>query len=448
MKHIVVFGAGLSARDLILYLNKQAQENDWKVLVCDKMEDNLNRYKQISSAVETCSLDISDEDEVSRLVEKSDVVISMLPAFMHIKIAKHCINHGKSLFTASYVSPEIKALEKQINEKNLLFLFECGLDPGIDHMSAMEMLDDIRDKCGKITLFESFTGGLVAPESDDNPWNYKFTWNPRNVVLAGHGSAVKFLHNGKFKYIPYHQLFRRTEFLDIEGWGRFEGYANRDSLKYKDVYQLNDIQTLYRGTLRRVRFGRAWNVFVQLGMTDDTYEMDGVSNMTNRQFLNAFLPYNKHDAVELKLMHYLNLDQDSLVLEKIKWLGLFENVPIGLDKGTPAQILQKILEPKWKMKDNDNDMVVMFHRFGYELKGEYIRKDAWMVHCGKGKLQTAMAKTVGLPLAMATTLFLKDQISHRGIQLPIHKEMYKPILSELKDYGIEFKEKEVIDDEN
>ena len=445
MKHILIFGAGLSAGHLIKYLEKQALENDWEIHVTDKEEANLSRYSSLSNRVHTFQMDISNEEKVRQMVSKADLVISMLPAFMHIRIANHCLAESKSLFTASYVNPDIKKLENEINEKNLLFLFECGLDPGIDHMSAMQMMDSIREKGGKITLFESFTGGLVAPESDDNPWNYKFTWNPRNVVLAGHGSAVKFLHHGKFKYIPYHQIFRRTEFLDIDKWGRFEGYANRDSLKYKEVYKLNDIETLYRGTLRRVRFGRAWNVFVQLGMTDDTYDMENVENMTNRQFVNSFLPYNKHDAVELKLMHYMQLEQDSLVFEKIKWLGLFDNTPVGLKRGTPAQLLQKILEPKWKMNDKDDDMVVMLHRFGYELDGEYIMKDAWMVHCGNGKEDTAMAQTVGLPLAMAASRYLKGEIDLRGIQLPIHKSIYEPILEELKNYGIKFIEKRVFD---
>jgi saccharopine dehydrogenase-like NADP-dependent oxidoreductase len=194
---------------------------------------------------------------------------------------------------------------------------EIGLDPGIDHMSAMKIIDDIREQGGKIILFESFCGGLVAPESDNNLWNYKFTWNPRNVVLAGQGGTAKFLHEGNYKYIPYNMLFRRTEFMEVEGYGRFEGYANRDSLKYRSVYGLEDAKTLYRGTLRRVGFSKAWNIFVQLGMTDDSYIMEDSENMSYRDFINAFLPFHPTDSVELKLRHLLKIDQDDMLWDKL-----------------------------------------------------------------------------------------------------------------------------------
>lgn len=446
MKNILIFGAGLSAGNLISYLDNEARKHQWTITITDIDELNLNRVKKSTTNVTTQILDIADQNEVFSLVKKADAVISMLPAFMHIKIATLCVEASKPLFTASYINDEIKSLEKDIEEKGLFFLFECGLDPGIDHMSAMQVLDEIRDSGGKITLFESFTGGLVAPDSDNNPWNYKFTWNPRNVVLAGHGSTVKFLHHGKYKYIPYHQLFRRTEFIDIEGWGTFEGYANRDSLKYQSIYKLENIKTLYRGTLRRMRFGKAWDVFVKLGLTDDSYAMENSETMTNREFINSFLPYNPFDTVELKLMHILKIDQDSTIIEKLRWLGLFENTVIGLKKTSPAKILQHILEKKWKMEDNDNDMVVMMHRFGYELNGEYIRKDAWMVECGDGKERTAMAKTVGLPLAIATKLYLEEKIDLKGLHIPIDKKLYEPILAELQGFGIKFLEKRVYGD--
>jgi saccharopine dehydrogenase (NAD+, L-glutamate forming) len=442
MKQILLFGAGLSAGQLIDFLHTQAQQNDWQIALVDALPSNLARYGSLER-VTTHQLDINDHMAVQAKVDQADAVISMLPAFMHPIVAKACLAASKSLFTASYVSPEIQTMAEEVQQKGLFFLFECGLDPGIDHMSAMQVLDEIRDAGGKILRFESFTGGLVAPESDDNPWNYKFSWNPRNVVLAGQGTTSKFLHNGKYKYIPYHQLFRRTEFLEIEGWGAFEGYANRDSLKYKALYGLDDVQTLYRGTLRRMRFGKAWDVFVKLGLTDDSYQIEDLQNMSFRQFINSFLPYNEHDAVELKLMHQLKLDQDSTIMEKLRWLGIFEDRPIGMDKGSPAQVLQKLLEEKWRMKDEDNDMVVMLHRFGYELEGEYIHKDAWMVECGQGKNNTAMAKTVGLPLAMAVSAWLKGEISLTGLHIPIKKEIYAPIMQQLSDYGIQFHEKKI-----
>src|SRR5690606_9466928 len=227
----------------------------------------------------------------------------------------------------------------------LVFMNEAGLDPGIDHMSAMQVIDRIRERGGKMLLFESFCGGLVAPESDTNLWNYKFTWNPRNVVLAGQGGAAKFIQEGAYKYIPYHKLFRRTEFRDIEGYGTFEAYANRDSLKYREAYGLHDILTLYRGTMRRVGFSKAWNIFVQLGMTDDSYIMEGSENMSYRDFINAFLPFSHTDSVELKLRYYLKIDQDDIMWAKLEELGLFDHSKkIGLKNASPARMLQKILE--------------------------------------------------------------------------------------------------------
>ncbi|MGB6035177.1 MAG: saccharopine dehydrogenase C-terminal domain-containing protein, partial [Cryomorphaceae bacterium] len=291
-----------------------------------------------------------------------------------------------------------------------------------------------------------FTGGLVAPESDNNPWNYKFTWNPRNVVLAGQGGAVKFKHNGQFKYIPYQRLFRRTEIIEIPEYGRFEGYANRDSLNYRKTYGLEGIPTIYRGTLRRVGFGRAWNIFVLMGMTDDSYTMEGSANMTHREFTNSFLAYNQHDSVELKLMHYMKLDQDSEIIDKLKWLGIFDDEPIGLDKpSTPAQILQRILEKKWTLEPGDKDMIVMWHKLCYKKPGEEELKEinSSLVVIGEESPRTAMAKTVGLPVAMAARLVLSGEFNISGVHIPTIPELYKPILTELEEHGIVFNEREI-----
>jgi saccharopine dehydrogenase-like NADP-dependent oxidoreductase len=308
----------------------------------------------------------------------------------------------------------------------------------------MQVLDRIRDKGGEILLFESFTGGLVAPESDNNLWNYKFTWNPRNVVVAGQGGAAKFLQEGAYKYIPYNRLFRRTEFLEIDGYGRFEAYANRDSLKYQNVYGLKSIKTLYRGTMRRVGFSRAWNIFVLLGMTDDSYTVDDSENMSYRDFINAFLPYSPTDSVELKFRHQLKIDQDDIVWEKLEELDIFNaSKMVGLKNATPAQILQKILMDSWTLGHDDKDMIVMYHKFGYKLNGKKYQIDATMVTIGEDETYTAMAKTVGLPVAIATLSILNGEIRTPGVHIPINKEVYQPILKELEDYGIIFNETEV-----
>jgi saccharopine dehydrogenase-like NADP-dependent oxidoreductase len=275
----------------------------------------------------------------------------------------------------------------------------------------MKVINEIRANGGKMLLFESFCGGLVAPESDTNLWNYKFTWAPRNVVLAGQGGAAKFIQEGTYKYIPYWNLFRRTEFLEVEGYGKFEAYSNRDSLKYIDVYGLNDVLTLFRGTIRRVGFSKAWNMFVQLGMTDDSYIMEGSENMSYRQFVNSFLPYHPTDSVEIKMRLILKIDQDDIMWDKLLELDLFNpNKKIGLKSATPAQILEKILTDSWSLQPKEKDMIVMYHKFGYELNGKKLQIDSKMVCIGDDQTYTAMAKTVGLPVAMATLLILNGKI--------------------------------------
>lgn len=374
---------------------------------------------------------------------RADLVISMLPAHMHIPVAIDCIALGKHLVTASYISPEMEALDVRAKEAGVILLNEIGVDPGIDHLSAMKVIDEIRAKGGKMHLFESFTGGLPAPGSDNNPWKYKFTWNPRNVVLAGSGGAVKFIHEGQYKYIPYHKVFKRTEIIEIPEFGRFEGYANRDSLRYRSVYGLDNIPTIYRGTFRRPGFCKAWSTLVDLGMTDDSYKLEASEHLTYRQFTNTFLAYHSTDSVELKLMHYLNIPHDNDLMEKIEWLGLLDNELIRLPNASPAQILQKRLEEKWKMEKGDRDMIVMFHKFGYELNGEMQMCESSMVVLGDDEVNTAMSKTVGLPVGIATRLIAEGIIKTPGVMLPISPEIYKPMLAELEQYGIRFNEREV-----
>jgi saccharopine dehydrogenase (NAD+, L-glutamate forming) len=444
MKHILLIGAGKSSSSLIAYLKDKSEQEDLQITIVDK---DLKLAEKIAGNHPRFSLrniNIFDEEIRAELIKNSDLVISMLPARFHMQVALDAVKYHKHMVTASYISPELKALDDDIKAKGLVFMNEIGLDPGIDHMSAMRVIDHIKENGGKMILFESFTGGLVAPESDDNLWHYKFTWNPRNVVVAGQGGVAKFLHAGKFKYIPYQKLFRRTEFLDIDGYGRFEGYPNRDSLKYQKVYGLEEVTTLYRGTIRRVGFSRAWNVFVQLGMTDDTYVMEDSENMTKRDFVNAFLPFSPNDSVELKLRQYLKIDQDDELWLKLEELDLFDGeTKIGLKDATPAQILQKILEDKWTLKPDDKDMIVMYHKFGYKINGTHKQIDSQLVVKGEDQTYTAMAKTVGLPVGIAALKILNGEINTPGVQLPIQKEVYEPILKELENFGIVFNEKEV-----
>jgi len=439
MKNILIFGAGRSSHTLIQYLTEHARQFGWKIIVADSGE----KYAGKNTDVHYRQVNVTDEPARDREVSEADLVISMLPARFHPLVAQSCVKFSRNLFTASYESKELKTFEDEVNKKGLFFLNECGLDPGLDHMSAMKLIDRIKTDGHDLQSFESFTGGLVAPESDDNPWHYKFSWNPRNVVLAGQDGPAKFIQNGKYKYIPYNRLFRRTELIEIENYGLFEGYANRDSLKYIEKYNLQGISTIYRGTFRRPGFCRAWNVFVQLGATDDSYIMENSENMTNREFINSFLYYHPTDSVELKLYHYMHIDQDSDIIQKLKWLGIFSNTKIGLKQATPAQIMEHILKPKWQLQPGDKDMVVMWHKFVYRDKDSGIPMNltSSLAVTGDNDIHTAMAKTVGLPLAVAVKLFLTGKIKLTGMHIPTDRLIYKPVLAELEKHGIVFREK-------
>lgn len=443
MKNILIIGAGKSSSSLIKYLLEKSDEENLKIIIADISIENalelIDNHKNASAII----FDVFNENQRKQEIEKSDIVISMLPARFHIELAKDCLSFNKHMVTGSYISKEMKALDSEAKQKGLIFMNEIGLDPGLDHMSAMQVIDRIRDNNAKILLFESFCGGLVAPESDNNLWNYKFTWNPRNVVLAGQGGAAMFIQEGTYKYIPYHKLFRRTEFLNINNQ-KFEAYANRDSLKYRSVYGLDNIPTMYRGTIRKVGFSRAWNIFVQLGMTDDSYIIEDSENMSYRDFVNLFLAYSPSDSVELKLRSYLKIDQDDVMWEKLVELDLFNpDKKIGLQNATPAQMLQKILQDSWTLQKDDKDMIVMQHLFGYEIDGEKRQIESSLIVEGENQTYTAMAKTVGLPVAIATLKILKGEIKTPGVQLPISKEVYIPILKELELHGIKFTERKV-----
>ncbi|REH54494.1 saccharopine dehydrogenase-like NADP-dependent oxidoreductase [Tenacibaculum gallaicum] len=444
MRNILIIGAGRSSSSLIKYLLDKSSQENLHITIGDVSLDSAQSKVNNHSNATAIQLDVFNAEERSNAIQKADIVISMLPARFHIEVAKDCITHGKHMVTASYISDEMKALDEDAKAKGLVFMNEIGLDPGIDHMSAMQVIDRIKEQGGKMLLFESFCGGLVAPESDTNLWNYKFTWNPRNVVLAGQGGASMFIQEGTYKYIPYQKLFRRTEFLTINGSGKFEAYANRDSLKYRSIYGLEDIKTMYRGTVRKVGFSRAWNVFVQLGMTDDSYTIEDSENMSYRDFTNLFLAYSPSDSVELKFRSYTKIDQDDLMWDKFVELDIFNpNKKVGLKNATPAEILQKILMDSWTLEAKDKDMIVMHHIFGHQYKEDKYQIESSMVIKGDDQTYTAMAKTVGLPVAMATLRILNGDITTPGVQLPINKEVYEPILKELEDYGIKFIEKEV-----
>lgn len=439
MNTILILGAGKSSAFLIDYLAENCEKKGRTLILADL---DLNAAKaKLKNRPGTKAEQLDSEDGIKRrnLIKSADVVISMLPASMHPVIAADCLELGKHFFSASYESDALREMKPEIERKGLFFLNECGLDPGIDHMSAMKIIHEAKSRGEEILAFKSYCGGLLAPESEDNPWKYKFTWNPRNVILAGQGTS-RYIEKGDLKYVPYHQLFRRLETISFPGLGNFDGYPNRDSLSYRQVYELENIPTMLRGTLRRSGFCKAWDVFVQLGMTDDSFQMELPKGTTLREFLNAFLPYHAELSVEEKLADAIT-DMDFPTFEKLQWLGFFEKRILPKTKGTPAQILQSILEIDWELYPEDRDMIVMKHLFEIKTKDGVKNVSSSLVSFGEDSVYTAMAKTVGLPLAIAVDLFLDGKIKLTGLNLPILPEIYLPILAELKKWGIRFEER-------
>ena len=441
MRKILIVGAGKSSPYLIKYLLDKSQEEELLIHITDLDTNHIKKYQKYENC-KVSPINISSEREREEFISESDLVISMLPARFHIILAKSCLKLKRNLLTASYVSEEMKTLTDDIKNSELLFLNEMGLDPGIDHMSAKKIIDELVANGAKINSFKSYTGGLIAPESDNNKWNYKFTWNPRNVVLAGQGIPAKYIENNKYKYIPYNRLFKNTEKIKIEKYGQFEVYPNSDSLKYREIYSLNNIKTMIRGTIRKVGFSESWNMFVKLGLTNDSFRISNSENMSYKEYVNCFLPYDDKLSIEEKLQRVLSISKGDEKWEKIKEIDILSsNKKIPLKNASPAQILEYILKDAWKLEKKDKDMIVMYHEFGYETSlGENEKIISTMVCKGKDDTYTAMAKTVGLPIAISSILLLNNKINLTGIHTPIDKEIYNPVLKELEANGINFEE--------
>jgi saccharopine dehydrogenase-like NADP-dependent oxidoreductase len=498
MKHIVLFGAGKSATILIRFLIDQLESNDWQLTVCDNnlslIESKLNNTPRTSPLV----IDAKDGDARVEIIKTADVVISLLPPSMHYQLALDCIRQEKHLFTASYVDEEMADLKPAIEDKNLLFLCEMGLDPGMDHMSAMRLVDNIWAEGGVITSFRSHCGGLVAPESDDNPWHYKISWNPRNVVMAGKAGA-KYLQNGKAIQENYAELFDPNRVVDIPGVGYLSYYPNRDSIPYIDLYKVYAAKDFVRTTLRYPEFCFGWKNLIDLKLTDETirYQTNG---MTLQQFFQEH--FNNHGFSEwiekqltarfeqtrellMKLQELLEAEEvadpeaknalqdfmmvdnqgdlKNISLEDVKtkaaatvagqmheanlsmkqlfFLGMDDNETV-IDKGecSAADVLQFAMERKLKLEDSDKDMVVMLHEIEFEKGDEKYRVDSYLVVKGEDHMNTAMAKTVGLPLGIAASLLLKGRLKVRGLHIPIIPEIYDPVLQELENHDIIFRE--------
>jgi len=439
MTNILVFGAGKSSSYLIKYLLDFAPKYYWQVTVADS---NLNAAlakigdHSFGTAVQ---LDIHEELLRKRQISNADLVISLLPPSLHFIVAKDCIELRKNLITASYLSEEIKSLHVDARNAGLLFMNEIGLDPGIDHMSAMKIIDEIERLGADISSFKSYCGGLVAPENDNNPWHYKISWNPRNIVNAGK-SGAHYLLSGFEKTVSYHDLYNDYESIPVAGLGNLAAYANRDSLSYKSYYGLEKVKTMLRATFRYEEFCLGWNTVIRLGLTQEDEKFDDHSLTYKEWFMKATEKSEGNTPIER--ITNITPREKELVVSLIDWLGLFADDKINLEKEmSSADILLQRIEEKWKMEENDKDMIVMRHEFEYARKSLQTRLSSTLIVTGEDKTYTAMAKTVGLPMAIFAKLFLTEKIKNLvGVQIPIMKDVYKPVLKELTSFGIEFTE--------
>lgn len=430
MKQVLLFGAGKSATVLIDYLKDTVAKKQWRLVVADANLEAALAKTGSNAHARAVGVDISDEPARQALIGDADVVISLLPPALHYLVATDCVRLGKPLLTASYVDDKIKALAADIKAKGILFLCEMGLDPGIDHMSAMQLIHRIQSEGGTIDSFYSHCGGLVAPESDTNPWHYKISWNPRNIVLAGKAGAV-FKEQGEVKQVPYEQLFADCREVAVDGIGQLAFYPNRDSLSYIPVYGLENSASFVRTTLRHPDFCKGWHCIMQAELTDETKTID-----THGLSIASFLQH-AFSAVKLS-------PDTPLLQEQFDFLGWNDDTPINRGECNMADALQFILEKKWKLENGDKDMIVMLHEIGYSKGTKQHKVQTELVVKGNDHLHTAMAKTVGLPLGIAATLLLEGTLVETGLHIPIIPSIYEPVLAGLQEHGIVFREREMM----
>ncbi|ATL48299.1 saccharopine dehydrogenase [Chitinophaga caeni] len=438
MKHVLLFGAGKSATCLIDYLLANAPKYKWHLTVVDSdlllIKSKIGKSYYASPA----AIDIKDQAERQKLIQETDLVISLLPPHLHITIAKDCLKFKKNLLTASYIDPEISKLAKDIEDANLLFMYEMGLDPGIDHMSAMKLIHSIEKKGGQIFSFKSYCGGLVSPDSNDNPWEYKISWNARNVVLAGSSGAI-YREKGKIKELGYKQLFDHNKTVNIPGLGKLAFYPNRDSLNYIDLYNLQNIPTFMRATLRYPDFCEGWNALIKLGLTKDADKFD-TSNLSFLKWSTRAVKMDKSLTIEDNMANFLGVTGKSKVIKQLKFLGIFSEELINLGDKNDAEILQHVLENQLRMEPHDKDMIVMLHEIDFERRDLNTKMQSYMIVQGEDNLRTAMAKTVGLPLGILAKMVLLDKVDLKGLHIPVLPSIYNPVLKELEEHDIRFEE--------
>jgi saccharopine dehydrogenase (NADP+, L-glutamate forming) len=444
MKNILILGAGQSAPYLISYLLNEAKKNDWYVTVCDMNLDLAESRIKGHPNGKALKFDVNDEEMRNTQIKNSDIVVNFLAPRFQYMIALDCLLFGKHVITASYEHPNIADLGNDAQKKGILILNEMGLDPGIDHMSALKVIHDIREEGGHIKSFVSYGSGIPAPEVKSNPLDYCITWNPRNIAMAGE-SGAQYMEKGKIKILSNKAIFQRTWDVEIDGIGRLEAYPNRDSLVYIDMFELNYVKTMIRGTLRYPGWSETWNQIVKLGMPNETMKIPGLAGMTYAQYTEMFLPLNSSGTrLESRVAGYLGISPTGNILNNLRYLGLFGNEKIGGNVRTSTDVLVKLLNDKMPLPDGARDVVILQHEIvaQYTDKGNTREKIiSTLIEYGEPDGFTAISRTVGLPAAIAAKLVMTGKLKVTGCHIPINREIYKPVLDELEREGIKFVEK-------
>lgn len=438
MTKILVVGAGKSSTWLIKYLLQHAASSKWSVIVADGNAKAIAEKIGDNPHAKAAVCDITSRSERQALVKDADIVLSLMPPHLHVLLAADCLEFGKNLITSSYLSPEIREMDAKVKEAGLLFMCEMGLDPGIDHMTANHIIHSIQRVACILEEFSSYCGGLIAPESDDNPWHYKFSWNPRNIIDAGKSGGT-YLLNGENKQVGYGDIFRDNAQIAVEGLGNLAWYANRDSLKYLDTYDVPDAKTFLRATLRHPDFCLGWNELVQLGATDSIGKpADNIQ--TYSDWIASLSNYN--DSSKSLKTHVSSRFADSSrdkLSGMFEWLGLFNGSPLPASRNSHGDVLLALLEEKWAMQPEDKDMVVMQHEVRYTHRGRENSLISTLVARGENRELSAMAKCVGLPMGILARIILSQRLRMpTGVQIPVMPAVYRPVLNELSHYGIEF----------
>jgi saccharopine dehydrogenase (NADP+, L-glutamate forming) len=436
MKTILVLGAGMVSRPMIQYL---LDHPEFHVIMASRTVSKAEHMIAGHPRGEAFALDVNDGKKVEEFVTKADVVVSLLPYTYHVKVAEMCIKHRKQMITTSYVSDAMKALDKKAKAAGILILNECGLDPGIDHMSAMRIIHAIEKKKGKVVSFKSTTGALPSHEANNNPFGYKFSWSPRGVLLASR-NAAKWLENGEEVSIPGEQLFEHYYLQDVKGVGTFENYPNRNSVPYNDIYGLKHAKTVYRGTFRMTGWCETIRAIVALGWLSEE-PLKGFSGKTYGDLTRHLIGAKPKDDLVFTTALYLGLKPYAAIIKRLGWLGLFGDEPLPDDKNNPLDYLNVLTLKKMSMGEHERDMTVMHHEFIAEYPGKKEYVTSTLVDYGIPDGDTSVARTVALPAAIAVKMILNKQITMTGVHIPVIPEIYNPILDELEEMGIKFEEK-------